>query len=107
MVGGAGVGPTDVPRVCRSRKRPHSVVRGRAHAVLAPSVPVMSGIAVDPSLAVDDALRALRGAEDVEWTSDLAAAFRARLAVAERHVAWLRWRVDNAEAAFTRAARVP
>jgi len=61
-------------------------------------------IAVDPSRAIDAAIARLREADDVDWESDLAATFRARLALAERLLVGVRWRVDNAEAALTRMA---
>jgi hypothetical protein len=58
----------------------------------------------DPSLAVAVALATLRCADDVAWSSDLAAAFRLRLGEAERLVSGVGVRVACAEAAITRLA---
>jgi len=58
--------------------------------------------ASDPSLAVAAALAALRSADQVPWSSDLAAAFRVRLDAAERLVVGVSYRVACAEAAITR-----
>jgi hypothetical protein len=62
---------------------------------------VTSG-ASDPSLAVAAALATLRCADDLAWSSDLAATFLVRLDEAERLVVGVGSRVACAEAAITR-----
>ncbi len=66
----------------------------------------MSTIPADPQLSIDAALRELRSADAVEWESDFAATFRARLARAEGMVVAVGYRVANAQAALTRPAEV-
>jgi hypothetical protein len=60
--------------------------------------------APDPSLAVAAALSALRQADAIPWTSDLAATFRLRVDAVERLVIGVGYRVDGAEAALARLA---
>jgi hypothetical protein len=62
----------------------------------------VTSAASDPSLAVASALASLRLADDVAWSSDLAAAFRARLDEAERLVSGVGTRVACAETAIAR-----
>lgn len=62
--------------------------------------------ASDPSLAVAAALAALRNADQVPWSSDLAAAFRLRLEAAERLVVGVSHRVACAESAIARLVAV-
>lgn len=64
----------------------------------------MTHPATDPSLAVAAALSALRQADAIPWTSDLAAAFRLRVDAVERLVVGVSHRVDCAEAALARLA---
>ncbi len=66
----------------------------------------MTVAAADPSLAVDSALRALHGADGVEWRSNFAPAFRQQLERIADLVVVLRYRVENAEASLNRRAPV-
>ncbi|HEX7589393.1 MAG TPA: hypothetical protein VF362_00250 [Demequinaceae bacterium] len=64
----------------------------------------MTHPAADPSLAVSVALSALRQADAIPWTSDLAATFRLRVDAVERLVVGVSYRVDCAGAALARLA---